>query len=61
MAVTVEALKRKIAHLQEELAEVSAALDELGNGAAEATSETRVIRKSVRGSPGHEMPPSGRR
>src|SRR3954469_24354074 len=41
MAVTVEELKRKIAHLQEELAEVSAALDDLEsapatNGAAVA-------------------------
>ncbi len=29
MAVTIEMLKQKIAHLQQELAEVSAALDEL--------------------------------
>src|SRR6266542_4287410 len=32
MAVTIETLKQKIAHLQQELAEVSAALDELVSG-----------------------------
>jgi hypothetical protein len=33
MAATIEMLKQKIAHLQEGLAEVSAALDELGGAA----------------------------
>src|SRR5436190_24152593 len=38
MAATIEMLKQKIAHLQEELAEVSAALDELGRVPADSPS-----------------------
>jgi hypothetical protein len=43
MAATIEMLKQKIAHLQEELAEVSAGLDELGRASTNSYSEPEVI------------------
>jgi hypothetical protein len=44
MAVTIEMLKQKIAHLQQELAEVSAALDELVVAPADPGPESAASR-----------------
>src|SRR5438128_2016326 len=43
MTVTIEMLKRKIAHLQVELTEVSAALDELAGAATEQDSAPAAL------------------
>ena len=43
MAATIEMLKNKIAHLQRELAEMSAALDELGGAPTEPVSPTEGL------------------
>jgi hypothetical protein len=51
MAATIEMLKKKIAHLQEELAEVSAALDELASSPPPASPATPPGTVSAAGRP----------